>query len=379
MRFAAAWLAISSVSLIAAAPAPSLAITDAAEFLRMVAAVRADANNYDKFKEPLRSTLEGKAFKLTLPLKSDSYGTGTIVDYDAGKLILGIKTPEAWSLRRGTPSDRLPVIVAAEKTRDLGSYVGQNAFGATAHVKSLKNEGAGIALVSSPKAMIRGGSFVAGMQIGGDKGWWFEQQMPPAEAKALAATSSVVIEGTYAKVSWGDVGFCDFAGSEATIDNPTEFYSEKCYVGANISRIAFVNDKTGTVLTEWTTAANPQVGAELWRGIRLGMSKSQVKAIWPAITDYGHLDLGGQSVSVRSGTDGVSSVEVQLPFQSTMDGSAYRGIVSQYGAPVASKCTSTSCQAKWNLPAGVSAYLTITGSLVYQATESPPPMAFTAN
>ena len=56
----------------ASAVAKPASISGSPEFLREIAAVRADSHNYDKFKEPLRSALDGQHFKITLPFDTDS-------------------------------------------------------------------------------------------------------------------------------------------------------------------------------------------------------------------------------------------------------------------------------------------------------------------
>lgn len=348
-------------------------ITAPAEFLREIAAVRADSHDYDKFKQPLRDVLEGEHFKVTVPFDTDLIASnGTNYDYKGGNLYLSFSPNKSASLLR-PGSGSVKVVLITQNTRSLGSYVGQNAYGATARVHTLHNDGAGIALASTPRPMQRAET-VGGIPVASKSGWFFETQLPPADAKALALNSAVEIDGVYAALPWGDAGFCDFSGSEATIQNPTDYYSEKCYLGANIDRIAFVNEATHTVLQEWTSAKNPTLGPELWGGIRVGMDKFQVKALWPSITDYGHLEANNASVSVRFSDDGVSSVEVSLPYS---ENGQFGSLISKYGQPAASRCViQTLCYGRWNLNSGVSVFLTGGGTLVYQPSDAAPPIGF---
>ena len=78
-----------------------------------------------------------------------------------------------------------------------------------------------------------------------------------AEAKAAALNTVAEFQGTYVSLPWGGAGFCDFNGTEATISNPRDHYRENCYVGAKISRIAFVNKISGDVLKEWAVESHP--------------------------------------------------------------------------------------------------------------------------
>jgi hypothetical protein len=375
MRVIVLVAAMASVIATGAVAKPG-SITGSPEFLREIATVRADSHNYDKFKEPVRGALDGQHFKITLPFDTDLIAFGaTSYDYKAGNLLLSFSPDKSAPLLR-PGSGSVKVVLIAENTRSLGSYVGQNAFGATARVHSLKNDGAGVALVSTPRPMQHAEN-VDGIPVAPKSGWFFESQLPPAEAKALALKSAVEIEGVYAALPWGDAGFCDFNGSEATIQDPTDYFSEKCYVGAKIDRIAFVNEASGTVLKEWTLASDPTLGPELWGGVRVGMDKFQVKALWPSITDYGHLEANNESVSVRFGDDGVSSVEISLPYS---ERGQFGSLVSRYGQPVASRCViETPCYGRWNLNNGVSVFLTGGGTLVYQPTDAAPPIGFSVD
>lgn len=368
-------IAASLISVISTTAAGNQGtITNATEFVREVGAVRADSTNYDKFRVPLKNALDGQHFKATVPFDTDMIAFGaTSYDYENGKLLLSLSPDKAAPLLR-QGGKGLKVVLIAESTRSLGSYVGQNAFGAKARVTSLKNDGAGIALVSAPRPMLRA-RVISGIEVEPKSGWFYEAELAPADAKALALKSAVEIEGTYAETPWGDAGFCNEYGSGATIQDPTDYYSSRCYVAVNVDRIAFVNEATGAVLKEWTLASAPALGSELWGGIRLGMSEFQVKTLWPAITDYGSLEANGANVSVRFGDDGVTSVEVHLPYEQA--NGAFGSLVRQYGQPVASKCiVETICYGRWNLSGGVSLFLTGSGELTYKATEAKPPVGF---
>jgi hypothetical protein len=132
---------------------------------------------------------------------------------------------------------------------------------------------------------------------------------------------------------------------------------------------------TNELLKEWTTATDPTLGAELWGGIRAGMSKRDLKALYPTITDYGHLDKNGQSLSVEMRKDVASKVRLNygaMPTRSLMD-----MLNRQYGRAVAGKCiTASLCEGMWRANSQVDVYLSITGDITYQLASDEPPVGF---
>ena len=365
--------------LIGAAVAPTHlepSISDGAAFAHGIAAIRADANNYDKFKEPVQTGLIGHSFKLTLPATSETEGSGTaFYDYKDGKLVLDVSPSNAWPTL-AMPGEGSPVLLVTSNTKTLGSYLGQNAFGATAKVTSFKNVAAGIALVNTPKPMLSPMRAIIGGNLLENTDWWIARDMPPADAKALAASTVAVIEGVYTKLPSGAEGFCQSGGVSATIDSPSDYQTEKCFVGANVSRIALLNSRTGEILKEWTTTSDPVLGPELWGGIRVGMNKYQLKAAQPSITDYGYVETNGHGAQVGMSKGVVSKVEVRYPGTS---GKALMGMLtSQYGPPASSKCFGDLCEAKWYVNRDVTAYLGIGTGVTYELSSDPPPVGFTS-
>lgn len=362
-------------SLLSIAAKQPASITDEAEFQRTIAAVRADAKNYDKFKEPVATDLIGKAFAITMPVQQQSEGQGVaFYDYQNGKLILDVSPQNAWPLLAG-PKEKLPTLVISDNTDTTGRSIGQNAFGVTAEVTNFKNTGAGIAIVGSPKPMLSPMRARINATMLEDTDWWVALALPPSEAKALALDTVAVVQGTYAKLPSGNVGFCSTDAVSATLDRPSNYSSEKCFIGARVSRIALIQKSTNKVLKEWTTGTDPTLGPELWGGIRAGMKKQELKSLYPTITDYGHLDNNGQSVSVEMRKDVASKVRVNFgatPSRFLMD-----MLNRQYGQPLAGKCiTANLCEGKWRANSEVDAYLSITGDVTYQLANEEPPVGF---
>lgn len=346
-------------------------ITNEDSFSRAIAALRADAADHDKFKQPVETYLQGHSFKIALPIVSELGAFfDTSFDYKGGKLELGLRPSKA-ERSLGAARNSVPVLVVTSGTKSLGKYVGQNAFGATARVSSYKNSSSGIALVSSPKLMTRSNSYAGGPSYAG---WWIELPLPPNEARTLAETSDAVVEGTYAKLPWGEAGFCDFDASSATLSKPTDFYRQRCFLGANVTRIAFTNRVTGAILKEWTTISDPALGPELWGGVRVGMNKYQLKASQPSISDAGYIETDGGKVYVAMAESGVSKVEISLPGASGKP--LLDALAAKLGKPVSFRCGGLFCEAKWLLAKDVAAYLRFDGRIIYQLNHEAPPASF---
>jgi len=116
-------------SLFMASGASAQTITDAPSFMAAIKAAKAADNSTDQFAETPANTLAGKSFKLTLPLSE----TGEAAyHYADGVLTLSVSpTSRAPISDIGRPVSTLKV---TSSRQSLSSYVGQNAFGATAKV-----------------------------------------------------------------------------------------------------------------------------------------------------------------------------------------------------------------------------------------------------
>lgn len=351
------------------------AITDEAAFRAAIAAIRADANSYDKFKEPVETSLIGKSFAITMPLQDGGEGRGlAYYDYADGKLILNVSPSKAWPWREG-PGQALPALIVSDSSKMTGTYVGQNAFGVTAEVRNFSNVGAGIAIVSSPKAMASPMNVKISARFADNTDWWLTYDLPPSEAKSVGLNTDAIIQGTYAKLPSGKVGFCDLGISSATIDKPSNYRSEKCFVGANITRIALVNRTTGAVLKDWTMANSPALGPELWGGIREGMNKYQMKAAQPAITDYGSFEANGLTAMVEMQKSVASKIRVNAPGYS--DEAVAAALTQRYGQPISTRCiTKRLCEGKWQVRENVVAYMSMGGQVTYQLATDEPPIGF---
>jgi hypothetical protein len=310
-----------------------------------------------------------------MPAKDGSEGQGAVVyDYKDGALTLNVSPRNVWPTFVGS-KESLPAFIVTENTRNLGSYVGQNAFGATARVTSLKNIGAAIAVVSSPKPMLSPMRTSIGGALLEDTDWWVRLQLAPSEAKTVALDTVGIIEGTYTRLPSGKAGACHFGGISATIDRPTNYSSEICYVGAHVKRIALARKSTGAIIREWTLENSPRLGAALWGKIQVGMNMRELRERYPAITNYGYLEADG--IQVKFSKEVAAAVEVRnWPAKGKR---LAKLLTEQYGAPIEIRCDYGSiCEGQWKAAEGVSAYLTLLGWVTYQPADTAPPTGYSA-
>ncbi|MGS1018108.1 hypothetical protein [Allosphingosinicella humi] len=361
-----------SLTLAMASPAFAQTITDPAAFASAIAGVRAGDRSTDKFAEPVPLPIEGKSFRLTMPALDGSEGQGTVFyDYADGVLILDASPRNVWPTLAG-PSESLPSFKVTDNTQDLGSYVGQNAYGATARVSVFKNSGAAIAILSSPKPMLSPMRVKIKASNLDDTDWWVKLELPPAEAKAVANDTIGIIEGEYARLPSGKAGACMSTGVSATINRPSSYSSETCYVGAHIERIALVRKSTGAVIKEWTNDTAPRLGPVLWGKVQVGMNKRDLTTVYPSITSYSYLESDGAQVNLEKQV--VASVEVR---NWPVKGTALAMLLTEkYGQPIEIDCKyEYICQGQWKVAEGVSAYMTTLGVL-YQLTDTKPPITY---
>lgn len=133
------------------------------------------------------------------------------------------------------------------------SYVGSNAYGATARVQVVKLEQNGLVLLDGPSGERSpfGVPGVPDLRPPPDS-YSAEFTLPGPDARKLALDAGLLIEGTIAALPNGKSNVCKAIYGGPEIDHPLEVYGSECWVGANVSRIAFVRRSTGEVLREWT-------------------------------------------------------------------------------------------------------------------------------
>ncbi|MBU4434614.1 MAG: hypothetical protein KKC14_09400, partial [Alphaproteobacteria bacterium] len=99
--------------------------------------------------------------------------------------------------------------------------------------------------------------YVAAVQMPrGDSGqvkdaqYTWEKTLDGPEAKAIFVGSKAIIEGEIAALPSGKVARCEAFTKDATFSSPVAIHNYDCYVGAKITRIAFISGD-GSVIKEW--------------------------------------------------------------------------------------------------------------------------------
>lgn len=228
----------------------------------MMATFRAVHRDYqaqllDKFAETTADpTVVGKRFKIVNRLSNgDAYGTapGPWFTYSEGKLRLVFTTSKTYTSSTYSGPSFLMGIVGGART-PTRSYVGSNAYGATTRVQVEKLTENGIAFMSGPQ-----NERVMSQENRDDllrppsSRYEFELVLPGPQARKVALDSAIVVEGEIAFLPEGKLGSCKPIYGQPEITHPLEVYGESCWVGANVSRVAFIRSSTGEVLKEWTT------------------------------------------------------------------------------------------------------------------------------
>lgn len=333
-------------------------ISPAGEFARAITSLRADARNRDKFKEAITLGVSGKPFKLEMPFRSAIPNGAGVFDYRDGKLILGF-TMNKMQLGGSQSEDAVRVFLVSYNERSVGNWKAQNAFGAKTTVNDIKVTGAGLAVIQAPQQSLGPPEYSAG--------WWITLPMPPSQAKKLALEGVAIAEGTFVTLPSGAEGFCASDWRAATIGNPTSLELQNCYLGVNISKIKFINKRTGALIKEWQ-GTDIELGPQLWRGIRIGMNAEQVKAVFPDFTGS-FVQRDGTTIYLVTKDDLVSAVRISIGLNSRR---FFTGLSEQLGAPITSKCFPSECQAKWIRNDGVAVYLSRREVLIQSVDERPP-------
>ena len=324
---------LSILALAAAGP------TIPTDFRAVMTAARRDhvARKTDQFAAAtVDQSFMGKPFRVAVPVDPLYYP-------ENNRLVFTVRTRSNMPLGMYRKPDgstgffeRVHYIEVARTERAGGSYIGQNAFGVTKQVTVKHQTHDGVAIVG--EAPEDGGREALGVPT-----YDYETTLPGPQAKALAADTQMVLEGTYAPLEGGNLTSCFNDGSGPTINSPTLVTSLNCYAGAHISRVAFVRVSTGEVLKEWTNTLPEASGPVLWSGIRYGMSRRQYNATQPdqrGVYQWGgafKVKKGDETATVwldiKTGT--VQGIDLDVPGQPT---AFIQDANARYGSPIETRC-----------------------------------------
>jgi hypothetical protein len=186
--------------------------------------------------ENARWTYDVETQKLTV--KYSSSGAGSLIDWqgkDPGGSVLS-----APRLRQG--------FVTFSKSTSEDAGPGSNAYGATVQLKRLTVEKRGV-------AELIGGFDDPIKYPSGDYQFEWTTTITPEEGRALVAAMRLQVRSTPKEWTTGRYVLCagDYLG--ATIQRPTIFTTNGCYLTARHENIRLVDSRDGTVLKEWKRTA----------------------------------------------------------------------------------------------------------------------------
>jgi hypothetical protein len=198
------------------------------------------AQERDQFADIKEPAVTGKEFtEVARFADGNGYDLGPAsYMYKDGTLTLSMSAPESFS-------DSNEIMLRSSDAAAKHSYIGRNAFGASArvtvagrYIEALRPETA-----PDPHA----GLYESVLKLS------------PSEAKTTALGARVVISGTIGGQK-GALTECHDTHSAATIDDPEDLTIRTCLVRVRIHRIAFVRHD-GSVIDEWTDPPNPASSA----------------------------------------------------------------------------------------------------------------------
>lgn len=361
--------------------APSVPLTD---FDRAMAAARSVEHQTDQFAASAADpALIGKPFSFSLPAEQYSGAGRPTYRYEEGVLTLDLETGYVRApLSRGKVGlNMMHSIIIAENHKMNGRYVGQNAYGATTEVTSFTGKSNALALVTQPTMMLSPASSDRGFSLLEGTNYWVRLKLDPGAAKNVAMDTDAVIEGTYGKIGSTDkVVGCEINGGSATIDLPVDSFDERCFIGANVTRVAFVRRSTREVIKEWKQNATAD-GPILWHQVRAGMNIYQLKSVEPTVSDDSYIsikDEEGHAVTIETDPSHlVTAVEVNYSI-SRNGRDLTRQFTAAYGSPIGSQCFGSGktaiCEGEWRASGDLVVDLSILNQVTYRVAGSKRPV-----
>lgn len=212
----------------------------------------------DKFAETTADpAVIGQPFKFLGPLHNgQALGgqPGPWYAYNDGKLQF-VFTLSQKHVDPGFLGPKYIVGIIGGSRKSTRSYIGSNAYGATARIQVEKLEQNGLVFLDGPSGERSpfGVPGVPDLRPPPDS-YSAEFIFPGPQARKIALDAGLLIEGTIALLPNAKLSMCKGIYGGPEIDHPLEVYGSECWVGARVSRIAFVRRSTGEVLKEWMVA-----------------------------------------------------------------------------------------------------------------------------
>lgn len=220
----------------------------------------------DEFAAPV-TTGQGQAFSVSFsPESGKSTGQSTAAGYwmyEKGELTYTLFGFDG-STYVANDDDKVSTLVFAGNLTAGKPYAAHNAYGASATVSVDIWRLSALAITSAPAFEYSAGDRKSRAEA--EARGYGKSNLPPddfplimtvagEEARRLTQDIRVVVEGTIAPIKGSKAtALCKAKAFEASIDSPTEHRVETCYVGADITRVAYVDSASGKVLQEYTVA-----------------------------------------------------------------------------------------------------------------------------
>lgn len=196
----------------------------------------------------------GQPAVIRVPLQNGDIADGAdptaFFSYEGGRLLL----TDAIDDKRTDVGGKLRLLTFRATRRPERKYQAQNSYGAKTIVTTQHRVLDAIALIDAPTGLDSPYDSPGSIRMPLNN-YWVRRELSGPEAKQLALDTDFVVEGTIAPVDGTRVTGCDDKYSEATIDSPLEIYSERCWIGLRVARIAYVRRSSEEVLQEWRAAA----------------------------------------------------------------------------------------------------------------------------
>lgn len=190
----------------------------------------------DEFTSPPENAYLKRDFSLSIPVTAQGGIVGWY--YDLSRQTLKINFGGS-DIENGYGEFEIKL---TSQTKDLGSYVGENAFGATAAVDSFHDDDFGLTLIGLPLSNDTSA-------VGED--YEVSISATPDEARQIATHIEVVVEGVVMADADSGVVACENRGSPATFDNPISLSVRSCAVNGAATKIVIRNTVTGAIYGQW--------------------------------------------------------------------------------------------------------------------------------
>lgn len=218
-----------------------------------------------------RNDIIGRSFRIRWKVGSGDqlggYATSGFYTYKLGRITFQVSTDQFGY----DPANRIRTVegfVFGVSRTPAGTYIGNNAFGASVRVQRFSVSKSGIAALSTPVGEFSPGreaptELPEGAVENAKSTYWVQIEASPDEARRLSQSVVVQIEGKISPLPIGEAVDCDRDHVAATVANPEETSFSNCWAGGTVQAISFIDERSGVTLRKWETQR--KYSKEWWR------------------------------------------------------------------------------------------------------------------